>query len=294
MDLVRNVCNFNHNRPLRLYDTTDKSCDINENLITSRIQKIALVSLVTFLGCLVLLTEIPAMASFAFVGAVISGTVLVTLPLTSYIYRLYENRVANKKAVQDFLKATPCASARRRVLGNLKLVQSLNLNDLNKLELNYFDLINNPKYNHKPLGLNVFKYLIDSNVNVLYNINFNSSILNGAVRSTNPAYLEHLLKTKKVTPNDLTNDQQFKLWLIVGCAESASLLNQYGFDVNVINTLGYTPLQRLSDTKAELSSINPDSFEEVSSLMARDRILSILEHVKILIDCGATKQQVLQ
>lgn len=66
-----------------------------------------------------------------------------------------------------------------------------------------------------------------------------------AVSNPDPAFLEYLVKQKKVKKEDVEADQ-FNHWLNIGHTKSALLLKELGLDINVQRN-GKTALQTLQE-----------------------------------------------
>jgi len=65
------------------------------------------------------------------------------------------------------------------------------------------------------------------------------------IQSKPPLYLQYVLGKGLITPQDFIPLHQLLIWLNIDSKEKAQLLRKYGFDINIRDSQGYTPLLRL-------------------------------------------------
>lgn len=207
------------------------SCNVNDELL---IKRVIVVALPIIFGCAIASTFV---GSYAALG-------LLVIPIVKYLDRRSTERVADQIAVNEYLdlKNEPSRDAIFRIQHHLSAVQLLiaKKGDLNrKLALDH-SLI---RY---VFSIKIFELLIRHGADI-------KGIFGDLVVKKDSRYLEFVLKSGKIKFTDFTPDQQVAFWL--GVDQSAGkLLKQYGFDVNIRNSKGFSPLLRLASNMVSRST----------------------------------------
>ena len=256
--------------PLLTPALKEDSCEVDRSLSTSRANKITLIAITAMVSTLILsLTFIPN----AIIAAPIFLLVMGIIPLDIWLTA----RAANKIAVNEYLyKNFPSQSATNLIQHNFKAAQLLikNNGNVNKLNENLQTLLDGTP------NLDVFKLLINSGADVKILDNRRTSYFQKFVENKNPVYLEYILKNNLIKCDDFDSTKQVKLWTKLGSSKAGELLKKHGFDVNVRDNQGYTPLLRM----AEEASRRVRSSYTLSS-----KKLSIFNHITTLLNCGADR-----
>lgn len=179
-------------------------------------------------------------------------------------------RKVDANAVNEYLKNLyPSSSATFRIQNRIQAAQLLiNKNgDVNKINEKGERLIDYCR------DLDIFKLFLQHGADVIANDKYGHSYFKRAVEDENPDYLECILKSNKVSVAHFTFKQQIKFWISLGSIKAGNLLSYYGFNVNVRDRNGYTPLLKL--------------VEEASRPFFIERRLGIEVHVRTLLECGA-------
>lgn len=179
----------------------------------------------------------------------------VAMPFLWYKYDWSRaTKALNEVAVQQFQHMFPSARASQHVVLNESAIDQLIANqaDLTKLDDNgktLWDLIcQQDSYSNGLIKLStavkcsIFIKLADQFFasNVPKEQKCRSFLI--AVKSAQPAYVEYLLKSGKIKASDLSAEQQFECWMSLKHTRMATVFKNYGFDVNVVNATGHTPL----------------------------------------------------
>ncbi len=232
------------------------SYTVDSALLASRVSAIAKIAFT------LLVASIPMYLISAFGSVVLISMAAVTLSLP-YIDSWAAERAADVKAVNEYLqKKDPSINAAKRIKENLSAAQMF---VRKKGDPNKPDRLGNTFSRHiKELDFDVFKCLVDGGMKL------NAARMGEIVQFSNPRFLEYLLAKKNVTAADFTPDEQVYLWRKLGNQSAAAILALYGFDVNIRDSEGFTPLLAVLEC------------EKLNSL---DSVV----HVKALLQCGANK-----
>lgn len=243
------------------------SCKLDYDLLGKRIMAV-------FLVCIGLTIAVPFALPCVFSASLTGLLIWITLPIVTICavplldWHL-SNVAADVKAVNEYLtQPYPSKSAAFHIQHHFSAAQLLvnkqgNLNKLTTEGEHLLGYLADPK---------VFKLFIQQGANIRAADQYGVSVLQRAVAEKKAVYLKHLLKTQTITPQTLSPDEQVDLWTKIGSGEAAHLLRHYGFNPNIRDHRGYTPL--LEVVKRPYSSL--------------DR-LSIGTHVTVLLQCGADK-----
>lgn len=259
--------NLNHWRwiPLLTPAVKEDYCDVDYSLLSSRIVTVGIAIIATMGSSMLLAASFPIAA----INAVpLSVLLFGILPLDSWI----AERAANVKAVNEYLNMSyPSKSATSRIQHNFKAAQLLvsKNGDVNKVNEEGDKLLA-----YVP-DLNIFKLLIDHGVDVKSLDKYGTPYFQRAVEDENPAYLEYILRSSKAKSTDFDSKQQMHFWKNLGSVKAGYLLKSYGFDINIKDNEGYTPLLRI--------------VENASGRFYTRNKLGIGAHVSALLNCGADR-----
>jgi hypothetical protein len=187
---------------------------------------------------------ITSVALFAIIVAAMLSPPLIVEPLDEWIAQ----KAANVKAVGQYLNMRlPSPSATSRIQHNLSAAQLLVRTSkkgevVNKIDSDGYRLLDDQP------NLNIFKLLIDHGADVRMLSKDKMTYFEKAIKDKEirPDYLKYVLETGKVTPEHFTPDQQVHFWTKVDRFEIGQLLIKYGFNVNVTDSTGDTPLLKLA------------------------------------------------
>jgi hypothetical protein len=249
--------------PLLTPAVKQDSCNVDHDLLFSRIYTIA-IAIIGTAGIL----------SAVFPAAIIAIPLFPILSMGIVFLDMWiAERAANVKAVNEYLKMSyPSKSATFRIQHNFKAAQLLidKMGDLNKINEEGLRLLE-----YAP-DINVFELLTSHGANIKTLDKNGISYFERAVANENPAYLDSILRNSLVKPEDFNPTEQIKFWTNLGSVKAAYLLKQFGFNVNVRDNEGYTPLLRVVKDHALIP------FRMV-------RKLGIEAHVTTLLNCGADR-----
>lgn len=246
----------------------ENSCKVDHSLLFDRVRIVALTALqfiaaICVIGVAVSMPPVTIILGCAGVLS-IAVTIIFADPLLSI-------RASNAKAVEEYLtKKNPSLDATfviQHSLSAAKLLISKG-GDLKKINENGDALLD-----YFP-NFDVFKLLVDHGA---YNQDrpisrFHDPIFLRFTRHENPAFLEYLLKKKIISTKSFSNDDQCYMWTTIGSVKTAHLLKEYGFNPNVRDNSGRTPLMKVATDDFMLS-----------------HELSPASKAKILLECGADK-----
>jgi hypothetical protein len=206
---------------------------------------------------------IALLALTTFVGAVLFAPKFITVSLFCFILFPLDNwknaRAAHALAVKNYVvHPHPSSATFMHISQNLQAAKWLvnQCHDLNKTTATgesflEFTLPSLPNNNH----FIFFKFLVDhgfnwrakSQLDVLKNLHHlvPETCFRQVVSCEQPQFLEYLLLCGQIQVSDFDDEEQVQLWLHIGHARAAHLLVEHGFDINIRNNQGYTPLLEL-------------------------------------------------
>lgn len=234
----------------------ENSCQVDYDLLASRVSAIAKVAFT------LLIAAIPMALISSFGSLVLVSMAAVTLSVT-YVDAWAAERAADAKAVSKYLqKKRPSKSATQRIRTNLSAAQRLvqEKGDLNKDNREGYRF----SYYIGRTDFEVFKCFVDGGMKL------NSDAFASIIKLPNSRFLEYVLAQKKITVADFTPDQQVHFWRILGNQRAGAVLAAHGFNINIRDSQGFTPL---------LAAV------ACNNLSVLDRVVL----VKTLLQCGADK-----
>ena len=244
------------------------SCDVDYDLLGKRIAAVAIVCIGIGVVPLLMPSLFSAIPLTGLLSLIASPVVIICgVPLLDW--HLSEI-AANVKAVNQYLtQPHPSKSATSRIQYNFSAAKLLvsKQGDLNKLNTEGEHLLN---YTPDP---KIFKLLVRHGANIKAVDQHGVSFLRRAAEETNAAYLRYLLKTHQITPQNLSANEQVDLWVNIGSGQAGHLLRQYGFNPNIRDDRGYTPLLTVVKRPYRYSTGG----------------LCSGAHVNVLLQCGADK-----
>jgi hypothetical protein len=189
------------------------------------------------------------------------GVVCITLAYIHWSHRSAAARL-NELAIRAFKEQRfPWSTTTRHIIQDPALVEQLvkELPDIHKLddrgETLWSTFFSQTSYGAPTANqLAVFRLLIDK---FFADTSKRAHYFLEVFRKGNPAFIRHML-TKKVTPSELTEEEQFNCWGSILDAETALLLKNYnGFNVDTKNADGYTALMvhALYDHRAQVQAL---------------------------------------
>jgi len=216
--------------PLLIPAVKDDGCAVDSDLLLQRIISIAFIAIDLFVACLY---SLPASIPSELV-VIITGTWLI---LSLFFDNWLADRAADANATNEYLtKEYPSKKATFRIQTHLSAAKQLarergdfnKLNEMNEHLLNFYT------------DLRIFKCFVDHGAN----IRDHSRVLY-LIKSKEFTYLEYVLSKRLVRHQDFTAEQQIEFWLNINSAQKAELLRKHGFDINIRDPQGNTPLLRL-------------------------------------------------
>jgi hypothetical protein len=252
------------------------SCEVDCELLEARVTKLFFFYIGLSAVSLCSLFVYPAAFIPIYLTALVSAAVLFTVRLLD---EWIAKRAANVKAVNEYLTMNyPSEAATQRILYHLSaaqlLVKKSKPGDINKINEVGDSLIGAlPGYGSK---LEVFKLLVDHGADLKATNRHRVSAFKTIVEIEDPAHLEYVLKNKKVIPSDFTPDQQVTFWLNVRNSKAIHLLKYYGFNINIKDSKGYTPLLRVVQKISTYDSIFWPK-------------LGPIKYIAALLNCGADR-----
>jgi hypothetical protein len=251
--------------PLLTPAVKEDSCEVDHELLSSRINAVGIAAIGAMVASMILVTAFPTAIFATHLSCLL--VLGISLPLDMWL----AERAADIKAVNEYLNMSyPSKSATFRIQCNFKAAQLLvsKNGDVNKVNQEGNGLLA-----FCP-NLRVFKLLINYGANIKSLDKHGIPYFQRAVEDENPVYLEYILKSKKVKPDDFDPTQQVDFWTNLGSIQAGSLLKNYGFNVNVRDKKEYTPLLKIV---------------KEASIMLYMRKLGISAHISTLLNCGADR-----
>jgi len=228
--------------PLLTPAVKENSCEVDDHLLNSRITVVVKAALVVLVSTMLLAIAFP--------------TAISTMPLSFLLFGgaplldwWIAERATNLKAVNEYLgKAPPSKSATFLIQHNLKAAQLLirkkgDINKVNECRARLLEFCSN---------LDVFKLLIDHGADIKGLGFCGFSYFHSVVKDENPAYLEYVLKKGKAAPCDFDATEQIQFWQMLGSIRAGHLLIKHGFNVNIKDEDGYTPLLRVVQAASDV------------------------------------------
>ena len=210
-----------------------------------------------------------------------TAALVASIALTYHV----QTYAMDKQAVSDYIATqTPSSSVFEWIRKSPSAAKQLvdQKADLNKQDEKHKNLL-------EGADTEVFKLLIDGGAHP-------DNCLDTIVASSSPEALKYVLENKKILPLDWTPQQQVDLWMQVPSAKVGLLLSKHGFDVNIRDDKGYTPLLRLvaSTKKAEDKPVQllqkiADGLEKIISTLSvkSQPDKSVESQLHAILDCGA-------
>jgi len=238
--------NISHWRwlPLLTPAVKENSCEIDNSLLELRIAVVVAAALAVLVPAMLLTIAFPMAISVVPLSFLLLGA----MPLDTWI----AERAANLKAVDEYLNNRfPSGSAAFRLRNNFKAVQLLihRKGDVNKVDERGERLLDYCS------NLDIFKLLINNGANIKGINKFGTSYFQKAIENRNPAYLEYVLKKDKAAPLDFNATEQIQFWQNLGNIGAGHLLIKHGFNVNIKDEYGYTPLLRVVEAASKLCDV---------------------------------------
>ena len=200
-------------------------------------------------------------------------------PLLLLLDRWRNTRAVNDYVVQHYLKEThPQSKALQRIANEPNAAQMVvnQHGDLNKKSANGSQLLDFcPDFKF-------FKLLADRGYDWSQIRTDDQTALSEVISWGKPDHLEYLLTQGKVKASQYTREQQVFCWMTVKDSKSAHLLVSHGFDINVTNDQGYSPLL--------LDAANRGGMMTLIYFLKRPKQI---DHMKILLENGANPYQTL-
>lgn len=181
----------------------------------------------------------------------------ITLPLVAlpWVYYKFEWKRAVEKlntlALQTFNNLLPSSKAMEYIARSESVVDQLlaNGSDITKPGENGTTLWKstcNPPFSFDKISFSnrfaIFKKLADRLFAPGTPIETKHAHFIEAIQSGHEEFVEHLLKNKMIQASELSSNQQFQCWIELRHVKSTELLKRYGFNANVRNEQGFTPL----------------------------------------------------
>lgn len=268
---------------------------IDNYLLFNRILSVALIALTSIAVAIAIKGTAICFTAF-FLGAGLVTTVAICDTWLS-------KRALDKIAVDDYLKSRASKFKRCQLIwitSNIKAAQLfLDCANTNQIQEIIDDISD----------FNVFKLFVDhTNIDFRFKIR-GTMYFQKILEHHHPDFLEYLLKSGKVKADLFTLQEQFNFWTQINTTpKKFHLLKEFGFDVNVRNASGYTPLFHLmvGANTALVKHITPlvekvtahsihlflqqykndenKKFKELNFFIDNCKLYS---HLKILLECGA-------
>lgn len=271
--------NFLRYIPLVIPAINKTTYNVDHDLLSKRVAVIGFTALAAFVA---ILLAVPSPLSLSCVLLLGAGALLVAVS-----DGWCSKRAADALVLKDYLAdAHPSENVFQCMLHNPKVAQALvdQHGDLNKATKegkrfpDFYLLHYNASEN---TDFPFFKLLVDNGFDwkmqayTRYPKVNMGTYFEGVVSSRDPTYLEYLLKHGKIRVNDFTAKEQIDCWMNFGSIKAATLLVEHGFDVNVKDEQGYTPLLRLVQRASNTNLMLLDGLGPMDISL---RIISLLEN----------------
>jgi len=243
---------------------------------------------------------------------VISLLALSSSMLVSFMESTRASREIGRLCVDEYLtKEHPSKYTTAFIrchLSAAKLFIRMN-GDINKLDSEEQTLLTQMNLRNTK-QCSVFRLLVDySHDKPLVKIKeiFNNAISNCTYDSARFSPLDYLIENRKISEHNFTRAELVSLWTKVD-EQQAKVLKKHGFNIDVIDEAGYTPLLRLLSLSNAAHKIKMQH-DPLSNRYLDDRLDGIALHVvygienpladqekplskqiKVLLDCGANLQ----
>ena len=248
-----------------------EGCKVNQKALDARIVTVSLTAITSMLA---------GMAVTATTGSVIGVGIVIGAPVAALALIILDlwltSRAVKARAVEEYYNPdvkVPSTTASRLIREDSSAAQMLvdRKNGLDK-----HDDEGNPLL--ATTNFDVFKILVDNGANVHAKTASGDSVFERAVKNNNPRFLEYIFSQKKVTADDVKDEEQHaKLWSSFGHAKTAKLLKENGFNIDARDKDGYTALMRAA-------------FTFVPNMWGYNAFaLSFTQRVGVLLNCGANK-----
>ena len=220
-------------------------CELDKEALTKRVLVIAAIALAAIA------------ASFALAAACGLSPLWIWPCLGMFgLIKLDEwlsTKAVDEKAVHEYLHMDkPSASAtawiqKRPEAAKLLINKKGDLNKINEEGSRLIEgLINPLNYNGETDSFDIFKWLIDHDVDLNLKDRHNFSAIERIFQSANPHYLQYVVSEKKI-PKNLSNEQKFNFWFYLGHhpITKSEEFKKLDIEYHVVNSEGLTPLKKL-------------------------------------------------
>jgi hypothetical protein len=258
--------NYSQYIPLWNPAVKNKGCTVDHDLIMGRVFAAATVAFASMFTAFALEKHFPEVV----VVTIVVGAFSI-VPFLIFAENIRASSLARANSVNEYLKQNelPCSAASSYIGDSASAAQMLvnKKGDVNKINANGGSLLEYIR------DFSVFKILIDAGFDINKRDRYNRPLLLQIVSRKDLRYLHYLVQNLKIQPSDYTADEQVSFWGNLNSKEAATLLKIAGFDINIRNKAGFTPLLDLVTYNKYVSS-----FQET---------LDQTEHLSILLDLGA-------
>lgn len=226
--------------------------EVDQALLDARVQKIAQYAIAYLVTAFLVVVITARLQNSRLFTIAAYGMPLSILPMIFFplIDSAIAETAADMAAVNEYLTVDkPPPAATRRIQSHLRAAELYvakggDVNKRNTLRTHLLSYLLNRECNF-PDRFKVFKLLMDNGAHILAVTQVITTNFDLAVSNPDPAFLEYLVKQKKVKKEDVEADQ-FNHWLNIGHTKSALLLKELGLDINVQRN-GKTALQTLQE-----------------------------------------------
>ena len=250
--------------PLLTPAVEEKGYSRDYQLLGTRMAAAGVVAIASFVGSQIALYS-HLTVPLAFAASLPIAALIATIFVVTMIFdTIFADRAIDAKAVDDYMKNNPPSYGLGHYLSsNLKAVKLLieKKGDINKL------FGGKSLLTYGGLDFEVFKLLIDNDINLLVKEANGKSFFHYFVESKDSKYVEYILDKQKVAPKNFTEEEQWDLWMNFGTVKTAELLKAAGFNIDAKET-GMTPLIGLVVAANQISSCKELTFaERLSTLL---------------------------
>jgi hypothetical protein len=230
--------------------------EVDQALLDARVHKIAQYAIAYLVTAFIVVVITAQLQNSRLFTIAAYGMPFSILPMI--FFPMIDSAVAEKTAdiaaVNAYLTVDkPSAGATRRIQSHIRAAELYvakggDVNKRNAFKAHLLSHLLNRECDY-PDRFKVFKLLIDKGADILATTQVVITNFDLAVSNPDPAFLEYLVKQKKVKKEDVEADQ-FNHWLNIGHPKSALLLKELGLDINIQKN-GKTALQTLSEGSEE-------------------------------------------
>lgn len=136
-------------------------------------------------------------------------------------------------------------------------------------------------------NINILKLFLKKNVGIKSTLKDGTTLFQSIINRKDSKALEYVLKSNEVKAGNFTPEEQIEFWTKKPDPKIAHLLKDFGFDINVKDSKGVTPLHALLTKASELIShyshcTNLETLNDLNLLVSE-----YAQHINLMLNCGA-------